>query len=300
MKKNSNVPNVPTGNCKTHYDLQKHINLKHIERFEYECNECVYRSKDLDRIRKHMLKHHLNNIDLEKNFGTMYMCHVCKKTYSQGSTLSKHLKSVHNFQWPSGHSRFQYKLETDGFYRLQTLRYESPKLVKELNRTKDLEKLANSKIPDLPVNYESFDSSLISSIGTSSTSEYSSSNTVYDMTNQHLQLALPINLESIEPDSADDNFLLNKKNEEIQKMEVECESEKNYFVLVNTDMSQNLESQAERVEFDIENFLESNFRVKEKFFRENEISIFNSVEDPNESLDYKNIDLIQACSSKLS
>jgi hypothetical protein len=56
-----------------------------------------------------------------QSFSSSYMCHVCNKVYCQGSTLSKHLKNSHNFEWPSGHSRFRYKLEVDGYYRLQTL-----------------------------------------------------------------------------------------------------------------------------------------------------------------------------------
>jgi hypothetical protein len=61
------------------------------------------------------------------------MCHVCNKVYCASSTLSRHLKKVHQFKWPSGHNKFRYKLESDGYYRLQTLRYESLELVKELN-----------------------------------------------------------------------------------------------------------------------------------------------------------------------
>lgn len=45
--------------CKTHHDLQSHVNLKHIERYEYQCNECEFKSKDLSNIKKHMLKFHL-------------------------------------------------------------------------------------------------------------------------------------------------------------------------------------------------------------------------------------------------
>ena len=62
------------------------------------------------------------------------MCHVCHKSYCASRTLSRHLKKVHQFKWPSGHEKFRYKLEADGFYRLQTLRYESIELVEELNK----------------------------------------------------------------------------------------------------------------------------------------------------------------------
>ncbi len=43
---------------------------------------------------------------------------------------------MHHFQLPAGHSRFQYKLDGDGFYRLQTLRYESVELSEEIKKKK--------------------------------------------------------------------------------------------------------------------------------------------------------------------
>jgi hypothetical protein len=126
--------------CKTENDLQKHINHKHnTDIFEYQCNECDFKTKEINLIKRHMLKFHLNDDDLNQlndgqPFSSLYMCHICNKVYNQGSTLSKHLKTKHDCQWPSGHSRFHYKLESDGFYRLQTLRYESIELVEKLNK----------------------------------------------------------------------------------------------------------------------------------------------------------------------
>jgi hypothetical protein len=121
-------------------DLIKHINLKHDNHYEYQCNECDFKAKELNSIKRHMLKFHLSNGENAFNtsdgqhFSCSYMCHVCNKVYCQGSTLSQHLKKRHNFEWPSGHSRFKYKLENDGYYRLQTLRYESVELVEQLNK----------------------------------------------------------------------------------------------------------------------------------------------------------------------
>ena len=74
------------------------------------------------------------NLNDGQQFSSSYMCHVCNKVYCQGSTLSNHLKKTHNFELPSGHSRFRYKLDSDGFYRLQTLRYESLELFELLNK----------------------------------------------------------------------------------------------------------------------------------------------------------------------
>lgn len=67
-------------------------------------------------------------------YSSSYMCHVCNKIYSTGATLTRHLKFQHNIQWQSGYSRFRYKLDSDGYYRLQTVRYDSVELVEKLNR----------------------------------------------------------------------------------------------------------------------------------------------------------------------
>lgn len=45
----------------------------------------------------------------------------------RGYLLSKHLKRCHAFKLAPGHSRFIYKQEFDGFYRLQTKRVENLK-----------------------------------------------------------------------------------------------------------------------------------------------------------------------------
>jgi uncharacterized C2H2 Zn-finger protein len=135
--------------CKCELDLQKHISLKHTERSEYQCNVCDFKSKDLIVIKRHMLKNHLNKEDSlmlndGQNFSSSYICHVCSKVYSQSVTLSRHLKKIHSIQLPSGHTRFKYRLDADGYHRLQTLRYESLELSEQLKRTKDCENLAAS------------------------------------------------------------------------------------------------------------------------------------------------------------
>jgi len=151
---------LPFFSCKTQNDLNKHINLKHDEnRTEYSCDECEFKTKDVNSMKRHMLKFHMNNenaLDFKdgQQFSSSYMCHVegCGKVYCQGTTLSKHLKTTHNFQWPSGHSRFRYKLESDGFYRLQTLRYESIELVELLNKNPQTVADTTSDINDLITN----------------------------------------------------------------------------------------------------------------------------------------------------
>ncbi len=115
-------------------DLQKHIKLKHNDRVEYQCNQCEFKTKDCANFGRHCLKFHLSGEGADEQFSSSYMCHVCNKVYCQSSTLSRHLKKIHQFKWPSGHNKFRYKLESDGYFRLQTLRYESLELVKELSK----------------------------------------------------------------------------------------------------------------------------------------------------------------------
>lgn len=56
-----------------------------------------------------------------------YICHIygCSKKFLRGYLLTKHLKTDHNFILAPGHSRFIYKQDEDGFYRLQTKRVEN-------------------------------------------------------------------------------------------------------------------------------------------------------------------------------
>lgn len=39
--------------------------------------------------------------------------------------MTKHLKTIHNFKLPSGHTRFTYKMNEHGFHCLETTRIES-------------------------------------------------------------------------------------------------------------------------------------------------------------------------------
>jgi hypothetical protein len=56
-----------------------------------------------------------------------YQSHCCDKRYMRGYLLSKHLIKDHQFKLAPGHSRFIFKKDLNGFYRLQTKRVENLK-----------------------------------------------------------------------------------------------------------------------------------------------------------------------------
>lgn len=109
---------------KTKRDLEMHSNThKTGDKYLFKCEifQCNYSSKTLNALKSHDAREHLGQCPI-------YQCHCCMKTYMRGYLLSNHLKKVHSFKLAPGHSRFIYKQEFDGFYRLQTKRLENLKV----------------------------------------------------------------------------------------------------------------------------------------------------------------------------
>ena len=112
---------------KTQHDVKGHMRV-HYEEVELNCTDpgCSFKCRAQSTMKLHFMKKHRNT---EPN----YVCHLCDKRYNRGAHLTKHLIKIHNFSWPSGHSRFRYNRdETTGLYRLQTIRFESLDLQEEL------------------------------------------------------------------------------------------------------------------------------------------------------------------------
>ncbi|KAK3581052.1 hypothetical protein CHS0354_013960 [Potamilus streckersoni] len=109
--------------CKALADLKKHFETHNVES-QFSCQEqgCSYISRGY-----HSLANHFKRVHQDLSVAN-YACHVCNAMFTRGGVLTKHLKKKHKFHWPSGHSRFRYKLHDDGIWRLQTVRYESVKL----------------------------------------------------------------------------------------------------------------------------------------------------------------------------
>lgn len=134
--------------CSSPSALNSHILYRHSEERSYRCSQCSHAAKTYSDLVRHVkihgkpvycceeagcdfeakstttLAHHY-----EKVHGLLdsarYLCHLCDKRYNRGYDLTKHLLRIHKLQLPSGHTRFRYKIDNDGCYRLLTLRYET-------------------------------------------------------------------------------------------------------------------------------------------------------------------------------
>ena len=84
--------------------------------------DCPYKSAHAQKMKIHVAQVHNGE-------GARYCCHLCEKRFLRGHYLSKHLARSHIFRHPAGHSRFRYKLDDDGMFRVETIRFESDDLV---------------------------------------------------------------------------------------------------------------------------------------------------------------------------
>lgn len=143
--------------CPTPSSLKSHLKYRHTTQTPYKCDHCEHGAKSVADLKKHLESHsmdvpyhcHIPECtytsrtfqSLENHFKRLhqdintqkYKCHVCFTLFTRGSNLTAHLKKKHKFRWPSGHSRFRYKMQEDGYWQLQTVRYESIKLTEQID-----------------------------------------------------------------------------------------------------------------------------------------------------------------------
>ncbi|KAB0798175.1 hypothetical protein PPYR_09168 [Photinus pyralis] len=105
--------------------LDAHL-ITHCTESLLACEDCDYRCRSFYGLDKHYQKVH--GLDLMQT----YECHCCQAKFQRGNYLTRHLIKAHDFHWPSGHSRFRYKEDADGIFRLQTVRYESIEVTQEM------------------------------------------------------------------------------------------------------------------------------------------------------------------------
>lgn len=85
-----------TGHC-----LSEHLETHGHKTFQCSISGCKYMGKTLKAWQSHMKKMHMPD---RKD----YCCHICGECFLGGMKLSTHLKTIHGFQLPPGHSRFRY------------------------------------------------------------------------------------------------------------------------------------------------------------------------------------------------
>lgn len=103
--------------AKTQYDLKCHLNT-HSSEPRHCCAEegCTFSCRSGYGLHKHYHKSH------HRDDEPMYCCHICDNLFQRGSLLTQHLMVQHSIFWPPGHSRFRYKCDDDGYFRLQRLK----------------------------------------------------------------------------------------------------------------------------------------------------------------------------------
>ncbi|XP_034490566.1 histone H4 transcription factor [Drosophila innubila] len=107
-------------------DLAKHVEIVH-SKMVHQCDQpgCQYSVRTYTQMRRHYLEVHGNN-------PIFYACHCCERFFKSGKSLSVHLIRKHGFRLPSGHKRFTYRLDENGFYRLETTRLESLEVTQQV------------------------------------------------------------------------------------------------------------------------------------------------------------------------
>ncbi|XP_019849142.1 PREDICTED: histone H4 transcription factor-like [Amphimedon queenslandica] len=109
---------------KTKYSLSDHLSTHREKSFSCFSSSCHYTCKSEKLLLQHMKNNH------SESTGELYCCHVCDGArFSVGLELTNHLKTVHGFRLPPGHSRFRYVLCDDGLKRLQTVRLDKDDMI---------------------------------------------------------------------------------------------------------------------------------------------------------------------------
>lgn len=138
--------------CVRESDLAKHVQIVH-SKTVHQCEhpDCHYSVRTYTQMRRvshrspkldsflpfarpqvtllFLLQHFL---EVHGNNPILYACHCCERFFKSGKSLSAHLMKKHGFRLPSGHKRFTYRVDENGFYRLETTRLESLEVTQQI------------------------------------------------------------------------------------------------------------------------------------------------------------------------
>lgn len=142
--------------CTTLAALKIHIRFRHCDERPFPCDFCDKRFKNQRDLQKHTevhnegsvyhctvegceyfchtfptMNHHFKRVH-EVGGMSKYKCHICDKVFSWCYTLTLHLRKKHELKWPSGHSRFRYRKDVDGFLKVNMVRFETVEVTKEI------------------------------------------------------------------------------------------------------------------------------------------------------------------------
>ncbi|KAM9801464.1 histone H4 transcription factor [Neosynchiropus ocellatus] len=142
--------------CTTLAALKIHIRFRHCDERPFACDFCDKRFKNQRDCHKHAEVHNegaVYHCTVEgceyfcQTFQTLnyhfkrvhkvggmskYKCHICDQVFSWCYTLTLHLRKKHDLKWPSGHSRFRYRKDVDGFLKVNMVRFETVEVTKEI------------------------------------------------------------------------------------------------------------------------------------------------------------------------
>lgn len=96
---------------KSKSDLRKHIDI-HSSETPFKCALCSFECRCCHTLNRHTKIVHENSKQI-------YECHICDRKFTRGNNLSRHLTKTHKLDIPNGKTRFVYKRDQDGVFRVQ-------------------------------------------------------------------------------------------------------------------------------------------------------------------------------------
>uniref|UniRef100_A0A8B9JJU9 Zgc:112083 n=1 Tax=Astyanax mexicanus TaxID=7994 RepID=A0A8B9JJU9_ASTMX len=121
--------------CTSLSTLKIHIKFRHCDERPFPCDFCESRYVCATATVWHCVLAPCSakvGVSKRGNMVSRYKCHLCDKNFSWCYTLTLHLRKKHQLKWPSGHSRFRYKEDEDGYLRLNMVRFETVEVTEEL------------------------------------------------------------------------------------------------------------------------------------------------------------------------
>uniref|UniRef100_A0A3Q3WTA4 C2H2-type domain-containing protein n=1 Tax=Mola mola TaxID=94237 RepID=A0A3Q3WTA4_MOLML len=151
--------------CTTFAALKIHIRFRHCDERPFPCDFCDKRFKNQRDLQRHTEVHNEGTVyhctvegcdyschtlpTMSHHFKRVhegmskYKCHICDKVFSWCYSLTLHLRKKHELKWPSGHSRFRYRKDVDGFLKVNMVRYETVEVTKQIMKSRKSQRISS-------------------------------------------------------------------------------------------------------------------------------------------------------------